>query len=401
MTNQRHAVVVGAGIGGLGAALGLRRTGWRVTVLERADRFEPVGAGIALMPNALRALDELGLGADFRALTPVQTSGGLRTNSGRWLSRWDAAAVQRLLGAPMVNLHRAELHRMLLAPLPPGSVRTGVHVTGITAPAAGDQLRVHAASARIDDADLVVAADGIESRLRAQLWPDAPAPAYSGITTWRGIVPTPPGPPMQVGQSWGRGSEFGIAPLADGRIYWFGAVESPPGVFVEDERSAARARFGDWHPPIPELIDASDVVLHHDIDHLPALPESFVHGRVVLLGDAAHAMTPHLGQGGCQALEDAVVLAAALATTADMDAALAHYDRQRRPRVDAIRRTAARVGRMNALSNPVAVAARNSLVRLTPSALGIRSMARISRWEPPHVPGGASTTHQPLMSRRG
>lgn len=381
---HRHAVVVGAGIGGLGVAVGLRRAGWRVSVLEQADRFEPVGAGIALMPNALRALDELGLGAEFRALTPVRASGGLRTSSGRWLARWDATAMQQLLGAPMVNLHRAELHRMLRAPLPPDSVRTGVAVTGVTRREGGRLGVVCAPATDIDDADLVVAADGIDSTLRAQHWPETPAPDYSGLTTWRGVAPAPPRA-VHVGQSWGRGAEFGIVPLADGRIYWFGAVVAPPGMFHADERVAVRARFGDWHPPIPELIDTSDTVAHHDIGHLPQLPAPFARGRVVLLGDAAHAMTPHLGQGGCQALEDAVVLAAALARTAALDAALADYDRQRRPRVDQIRRAAAQVARMNALRNPLAVAARNTLVRLTPSALGVRNMARISRWEPPRI----------------
>lgn len=389
---QQHAVVVGAGIGGLGAALGLRKVGWRVTVLERAQRFAPVGAGITLMPNALRALDELGVGAEFRELAPVQTSGGLRSGSGRWLSRWDGAAVQQLLGAPMIALHRAQLHEMLRNALPPESVRTGVEVVGVDV-TDGGRLRVqHTDPADVDDADLVVAADGIDSRLRTQLWPEVPGPAYCGVTTWRGIAPAPPGPPLEVTQSWGRGSEFGVVPLADGRIYWFGAVEAPPGAFVDDERGAARARFGDWHRPIPELIDTSDVVLHHDIEHLPALPRSFVRGRVVLLGDAAHAMTPHLGQGGCQALEDGVVLAAVLAEGRDVEAAdvggaLARYDQQRRPRVEAVVRAAAQLRRMNALTDPFAVAARNTLVRLTPSALGVRSMARISRWNPPEIRG--------------
>lgn len=384
---MRHAVVVGAGIGGLGAALGLRRAGWQVAVLERADRFEPVGAGIALMPNALRALDELGVGTAFRALAPVGVSGGVRTSSGRWLARWDADLVQDVLGAPMVNLHRAELHRMLYSPLAPESVRTGVAVVGVTELGRGRLGVVSGDGTVVAEADLVVAADGIHSTLRAQGWPDAPRPVYSGITTWRGVTPAPLDRPTYVGQSWGRGAEFGVVPLADGRIYWFGAVVAPPGIFRADERAAARDWFAGWHPPIPELIDAGETVVHHDIEHLPRLPMPFARGRVVLLGDAAHAMTPHLGQGGCQALEDAVVLAAALSQTPDIDAALRQYDRQRRRRVEGIRRSAARIARMNAQRNPMAVAVRNAVVRLTPSALGVRSMARISRWNPPRIAG--------------
>ncbi len=387
----RHAVVVGGGIGGLGAALGLGKAGWHVTVLERAPRFDPVGAGITLMPNALRALDVLGVGGEIRALAPARLSGGLRTSSGRWLSRWDGASVQRLLGAPMVALHRADLHRIMRAGLPAASVRTGIEVTGVEPVAGqppGGRLRVRCATPeRVDDADLVVAADGIDSRLRAQLWPEVPAPAYTGLTTWRGIAP---GHAREVGQSWGPGAEFGIVPLADGRVYWFGAVEAPSGVRHEDERAAVLANFDGWHPPIPELIATSEVVLHHDIEYLATLPRSFVRGRVVLLGDAAHAMTPHLGQGGCQALEDAVVLAAALARTPDVESAAAHYDRQRRPRTAAVARRAEQVGRVNALRNPVAVAARNAMIKLTPSIIGVRSMARFSRWEPPDIREGVT-----------
>lgn len=367
---MRRAVVVGAGIGGLGAAIGLRMAGWRVTVLERAERFGHAGAGIGLMVNAITALDRLGV----RIGPAPVVVGGVRTMSGRWLARWDPDLLRRVIGSsPMIALHRADLHRALLDALPEDAVRTGVTVRSL---------------ADLPDADLVVAADGIDSALRAELWPEVAAPVPTGITTWRGVAPARPGQP-EFSQTWGYGSEFGIVPLVDGRVYWFAAVPEPPGRRHDDERAAVAARFAGWHAPIPELIAASDPVLHLDVRHLAEVPRSFVRGRVVLLGDAAHAMTPNLGQGGGQALEDAVVLAAALSADPDVDRALAVYDAGRRPRTAAMARRSAQVGRFLAIRNPVFAAARDLAVRLAPPALGLRATARALSWAPPpiHAPG--------------
>jgi 2-polyprenyl-6-methoxyphenol hydroxylase-like FAD-dependent oxidoreductase len=313
------AVVVGAGIGGLSAAIGLRRTGWEVRVLERAARFAPVGAGITLWPNAVRALAALGVHVQAPAIEP----GGIRTRRGRWLTRWDPAVLRARTGASIAPVTRAALHETLLRALPAGTVELGTEVT------------------RVPDADLVVAADGIDSRLRALLWPDLPPPVPNGVTTWRGIAPAPRGGPVPLSNSWGDGTEFGTAPLPDGRVYWFAAVPAI-GPDVPDATAAALRHFGDFHDPVPELIRSTAQVLRLDIRHLATPPPSYVAGRVVLLGDAAHAMAPNLGQGGGMAVEDAVVLAHALAAAADVPAALARYDAERRPRATAVARDAAR-----------------------------------------------------------
>ncbi len=378
---DRHAIVVGGGIGGLAAAVALHRRGWRVTVLERATELGEVGAGLTLMANALRALDALGLGPAVRSRGTPDTPGGLRTSSGRWLSRVDAADMTRLLGTTALGIHRAELHRVLCEALPPGALRTASEVVDVDPDAGAVDVR----GSTPLRADLVVGADGLRSVLRARLWPGTPPPAYAGTTAWRAVTAEPG--PVPTAISWGPGAEFGMVPLGGGRLYWFAALLAPPGGRADDELATVREHFGDWHEPIPALLAATppEAVIRTDLYHLATPLPSYVRGRVALLGDAAHAMTPNLGQGAGQAIEDAVVLGAACAATPDdVPAALAAYDRLRRPRSQEVARASARTGRFGQqLRHPVAVGARNALLRLTPARASLRGMARYADWRPP------------------
>lgn len=390
----RTAVVVGGGLGGLTAAVALRQVGWQVTVLERAEQFGEVGAGIALQSNALRCLDAVGLGEAVRRGGRPETPGGLRTASGRWLSRIDGAVLEQRLGTTAIVLHRAELHRILRSALPTECVLTGATPKAITDggdDAAVEVHYVHAGGRDTVQADLVVGADGLNSWVRAHCWPQAPHPVYAGSTAWRAVTRSafPPGTEMSV--TWGDGQEFGCMPLTDGRVYWFAAATAPFGSAqrATDELAEMHRRFDGWHSPIPALLadTAPEAVLRHDIYRLPPLA-TYVRGRVALLGDAAHAMTPDLGQGGGQAIEDAVVLAAALSTAPDVPAALARFDQQRRPRTQAISRASTMMGRFGQqLHNPLAVALRNIAIRLTPNRVTLRSMARFGNWAPPAIQG--------------
>ncbi|SIM76311.1 FAD-dependent oxidoreductase [Micromonospora cremea] len=381
-----HAVVVGAGIGGLSAALALHRHGWRVTVLERAAELREVGAGLTLMANALRALDALGLGPAVLEGEHAEAPGGIRDRHGRWLSRVDGAEMTRQLGTTALGVHRATLHRILREALPASSLRTRAEVEHVEPGPERADVRYRTPDGRRTlTADLVVGADGLRSRLRAQLWPQTPAPAYAGSTAWRAAIAFPE--PVPAAISWGPAAEFGMVPLGAGQVYWYAALTAPPGGHAPDELAAVRERFGDWHAPIPELLAATPpgVVLRNDIYHLATPLPSYVRGRVVLLGDAAHAMTPNLGQGAGQAIEDAVVLGAVCRGGLDgLPAALAEYDRLRRPRSQALARAAFRAGRYGQqLRNPVAVAVRDAALRLTPARAALRGMARYADWRPP------------------
>jgi 2-polyprenyl-6-methoxyphenol hydroxylase-like FAD-dependent oxidoreductase len=368
-----RAIVVGGGIGGLASAAALLRGGWDVEVLERAAEFTEAGAGLSLWPNALRALDALGLGDQVRDRSVFEGQSGIRTARGRWLSKTDADAMNERFG-PVVMVHRSGLLDVLLAAVPAGLRRGGISVTEVRP----DGTVTH--SAGNTTADLVVGADGLRSVTRRSLWPASQPPRYSGYTTWRLV--TPPVPIHGICETWGNGERFGYSTLPDGRIYCYATANAAEGT-VDGGLAELRERFGSWHEPIPALLEAADpdAVLRLDVYEVPPL-RSYVKGNVALVGDAAHAMTPDLGQGGCQALEDAVVLGRVLTDCSGPAIAerLADYDQKRRPRTQMIARQSARIGIAAQWASPVAVGLRNTGLRLMPDSALARSLAPALDW---------------------
>ncbi|MEV7099277.1 FAD-dependent monooxygenase [Amycolatopsis sp. NPDC051045] len=369
-----HAIVIGGGIGGLAAAVGLHRVGWTVTVLEKAPEFGDVGAGISLWPNALRCLDELGVDLGDR-LAPQQ-EGGFRDPRGRRIARYDGAEFERRHGRPLGAIHRRDLIAALRNAVPAESLKTGTEVIE-----AGEDGLVRFTGGELR-ADLVVAADGIHSRVRHALFPDHPEPVYAGSTAFRGVAHHPG---ARLSTSFGRGIEIGVLPLTGGDVYWWISSVAEPGARPVDLEKT----FGDWHEPIPALLAATppEAVLHHDLYYLGTPLGTFTRGRIALLGDAAHAMPPFLGQGGCQAIEDAVVLAHTMSTEDNVKAALESYDRQRRPRSQKVVRESVRMGRLGPqLTNPVATGLRTALLKVLPAKATARAGAGITGWRPPRLP---------------
>ncbi|MFJ6794982.1 FAD-dependent oxidoreductase [Streptomyces sp. NPDC091268] len=414
--SKRHAVVAGAGIGGLTAALALHRRGWRVTVCERAPEPPTTGAGIGLAPNALRALEAIGFDTARATGSAVPEAMGVRRSDGRWLTRTSTADMASRYGVPPIAVPRPAFTAALAAALPPGALRYGTAVTGVD-DAEGRRPVVRTETGPHLPADLVVAADGIHSPLRRACFPAHPGLRYLGETAWRALVAAPDLRVPAMSETWGRGDRFGVTPLSDGRYYLYATALVPAGTRSADPRTELRQRFGSWHDPIPALLERvarldPGAVLQNDLYDLAAPLPRLHHGRIAWLGDAAHAMAPNLGQGGCQAIEDAVVLAhllpagdtlagdtssggGASRTPSDapasgsapgdlgpdpdrgsdpVPAALAAYTAARRDRTDALRVRARRAGRLGVLRNPLATTARDLVLRTTPSGLALRGL---------------------------
>lgn len=379
--------MVGAGIGGLAAALGLQRGGWQVQVLERRTAAEAAaqpGSGISIWPNGLRALAALGVGEQVLAGAALAGGSGVRTPAGRWIARTDiGGAVRDRFGLPLVITARSRLAAALAGALGPGLIEYGCPVDDVDTAAAAVRCGGQSLTA-----GLVVVADGARSGLRGAVLGAVPRLHYAGYTSWRFTAPRPAGR-AEPAETWGRGGQrFAILPLDAGHVYCYATAACPAGGHAADEREELSARFSGWHAPIPGLLAAlpPGAVIRTDISYLSDPPGAYHRGRAALLGDAAHAMTPDLGQGGCQALEDAATLAVLLPAAAAADGgterALAEYSRLRAPRAGGVARRSARAGRL--YQAPLwlrGLAARAS--GAVPARVAVRALAPVVSWDPP------------------
>jgi 2-polyprenyl-6-methoxyphenol hydroxylase-like FAD-dependent oxidoreductase len=337
-------LVVGGGIGGLSLARELARRSMPVTVLERAPRIEAVGAGIIMNPNALRVLERNGLADAVRANSWPYLRRETRDRHGRVLAERDYRplydAGKLAVGA---LVHRAHLHDVLFGGIDKGVVRFGTAVEKIRV----SSKKVHAvADGQTFEADVLVGADGIHSTVRRHLSGEV-TPVYMGYRSHRLVVDNVANVDCFT-ELLGRGQRIGLVPIAPGRIYiWttFNSRKNAASVLKSaDEFRAMFAQFTD--PSVVKLfaqVRSADEIITTAVEEL--CDERWQAGRVALLGDAVHAMTPNIGQGAGMAMEDAAVLAEELASSTSIEFSLESYAKRRKPRVASIVNVSRAVGK--------------------------------------------------------
>jgi salicylate hydroxylase len=361
MTEIRQVAVVGAGLGGLTAAIALRQRGFDVTVYEQSDRLGEIGAGIQLSPNAMRVLIGLGLDRAFEAIAFEPDRHVVRNwKSGSIVSATQMKGVFRAqYGAGYFGAHRADLHAVLQQAVPIRCIRLNALCSAVTQ--TGDRALLSFADGSEAEADVVIGADGIRSAVRASLFgPDTPR--FTGHIVWRGLVPSDALPkgliePDMTAWFGPRGTVVHYYVRRGALVNWIAHYEADwreESWSVEtDWREAAEAYAG-WHPTLAQLFSRTERCYKwalYDRDPLPQWSE----GRVTLLGDAAHPMLPYLAQGAAQAVEDGYVLAELLARhRSDPHGALAAYEAARRPRTARIQLHARERGRINNATSPLA-----------------------------------------------
>jgi salicylate hydroxylase len=343
--SRPHVLIIGGGIGGLFAAIALIAEGLSVSVYEQAPELGEIGAGVFLTPNSVRHLQRVGLG-------PAVEKWGARVGAASHYFRHDGAPIAPVQVTDSAGwnatfgMHRADLVDLLAEALPAGVVRTGHR--GVAFEQAGEVARVSFANGACAEADLVIAADGIHSELRPHVFPPS-RPVFSGSVAYRGLVPHERVPhwPTERWQMWlGPGKHFLAFPVRAGRIInYVGFVpadeEMKESWSAPGDPDVLRREFAGWDPRIESLLSQVQATFRWALYDREPLP-IWTKGRLGLLGDAAHPMLPHLGQGANQSIEDGMALATILAHAdrATAPSALLAYERLRRERVAEVQRGA-------------------------------------------------------------
>ncbi|KRF13318.1 FAD-dependent monooxygenase [Paenibacillus sp. Soil787] len=382
LPSTKKAIVTGAGISGLASALFLQEQGWEVVIYEKKKELSEYGAGIVLAANAMYVLTELGLDEQVKAAGAKVGMAEIRTWDGNPITSVPVSKQAAKYGTYSYLIHRAKLQKILFQQL---NERTTVYLNKklITFEQDPHQVVVQFDDGTEDSGHILIGADGIHSQV-AHLLFGIDQLRYSGFRAFRGITSFLDKRYMpEIGggfEAWGRGRRFGFSQIGEGQVFWFAAINAASGTGVDHKKDYVLQQFKGWHNPIERAIQSTDEgsILTHDIhDRIPL--EKWSRGRVTLLGDAAHPMLPNLGQGGAQAMEDALVLARCLEGISmlslnSVTAALHSYESSRKPRTNQVVRQSRRMGRIVQMCNPAAIILRNQVLRLLPDEVQMKQL---------------------------
>jgi 2-polyprenyl-6-methoxyphenol hydroxylase-like FAD-dependent oxidoreductase len=371
-------LIIGGGIAGLTTALALQKRNIDFIVFEAVPEIKTVGAGITLAGNAMRVLKKLGVEAEVKKRGHLIFSMIIEDDKGKSISVMDAEKLSREHGLDNVAIHRAELHQALLKNIPAGKIITNKKAIGYEEKS--DQVVIHFEDGSFAEGKAAIVADGINSNIRKKLLPHT-TPRYSGYTCWRGVVENTWNLLHHAVETWGSNGRFGYVPIGDNKVYWFACKNAPQQDEAMRQYTLADLvlNFKNYVHPIPSILEntpESELIWSDIIDLKPI--SRFAFGRVLLLGDAAHATTPNLGQGACMAMEDAMYVAEKLDQhREDVAKAFTSFESKRIARTHYIVNTSYRLGKLAQAENTLGIKLRNAIFRNTPVWVNERQMAKV------------------------
>ncbi|MGR4882545.1 FAD-dependent monooxygenase [Streptomyces sp. LARHCF249] len=379
MTDRKKALVIGAGIGGLTAAVALREAGLEVEVHERAGELRAAGSGLSVMSNAVGALNSLGVGIDLEKRGEALRSYHVKTASGRLIREFPFPDIIGRLGVPSVLITRADLQQSLLEAAEGIPLHFGAAATGFeTEEVPGGGVRVAFDDGTTAEGDVLIGADGFNSAVRRQLV--GPEDSQdSGYICWLAVVPFshPRFTPGSVTHFWGSGKRFGLVDMGAGRLYWWGTKNMPAELSRDWKGGKAEIlhAYDGWADEVRQAILATP---EESIIAVPSRDRAFLErwgrGPVTLLGDAAHPMLTSLGQGSGMAIEDAVVLGRALKGTPDLPRALRRYEDERRERTRGMVAASRGISSFEQSEDPFRRPVRDAYFRFIPQARLTRTL---------------------------
>jgi 2-polyprenyl-6-methoxyphenol hydroxylase-like FAD-dependent oxidoreductase len=367
---NKKIIIIGGGIGGLMTAIALNEKGISSTVFER-NSFNEAGAGLGLWANATRILHHYGILAPLLPSSSVLNEMRLSTSSGKLLKTIRVKKLEDRFQFPSIVALRRELQKQLLNALPPDQVHFGQRCLEVSAQK--DKVIVKMENGPAQEADAVIFADGIHSFARKEIFGVEPV-EYSGKTSWRGIAhyekdPFEPGTSYEL---FGKGKRAGIFPLPGKQAYWYVQVNMPEKEAKIQINTSVADHLEGWSEQVHFLVGhtPSDQLIHTPIYHAPVVRKLALN-NMALLGDAAHPMTPDLGQGACQAIEDAEVIAACVSKSAALKEGFLAYEAQRLPRVRSIVKNSFRMGNLRQMNSAAGVFLRDNLFRFLPERFSL------------------------------
>lgn len=372
---NKSIAIVGAGIGGLTTAIAFEKLGHSVTIFESSPSIKPVGAGLGLGGNAVGAFKVLGVEQAVISKGRLLQNFPILDQNGKMISNVYSDKIKSRFSIENFSIHRTDLHTVLFDQIKHSEIQLNKRLAKIEQ--TGDAYKLEFVDNSHVFADVVIGADGIHSRTRTFVNPSSKT-RYAGYVCWRAV--TESAIEIESGfETWGKNGRFGAVPLSNNRIYWFLCINADsPNQYQEFTKDDLARLFEDYHDPIPPIINSTpnETLIYNPIIDLEP-HRRFAKGRVLLIGDAAHATTPNLGQGACQAIEDVATLYQILQKEPDYEQAFKAFEKRRIKRTHFIVNTSYRVGKIAQLENQFLCALRNAFMRAMPTVVSNKQLEKV------------------------